>query len=746
MSNTARLACLAGVTVTLIATGVTVVILGSRSSPSERSPQALVPPRHQEAELMGWSISGGGWRAMTMGMGAARALHKAGVLNDTRLRVVGSNSGGAWFLTQFTYSAQFYDDVTGDHDMKAVVTGWMDSQRPLLAATLEDQLMDVSEWLAGYPPLTSFMRAAIKLLNGLVRTPSVLRTFCALSDKCVQFVSLATNGLTLAAGAQGSWSRYIGEMLQLYDGQITSKLASTADRTGGLLRPDLLFQMSNMSSSLVTLSAHQHMPVLSHILGLNGEHTEHLSFPVAYRVPGTAEGAAERAGLLASEPVQQLGAYSYAYLDRSGGVGELVRRLLQPGERAETLVNATAPFYPTTPPIWHVASVSSAAGAAAGSIEWVQKILYESQGSAEDAAAAAEAERIRHMNIAAGLEKGLGRQPAAGDEASASWVDWMRAPRAALEKAGANGTGGTEPPVPRERVPPAERDANQSTVDDHLDATDAVQELVEAILGRNVSLSSDCARVLDEHCRHVDITWEGMLHIVPCFEGAVAECSGDLLQFLADLAICGLDEAAARTPEEGLAVVEENFLERGCDFPHTRLADGAYSDNTAAAQAVGALQRKGGRRAPLRFIVSSSYSCSVPLDPDACIASISDVAMLFGDAAGAGNLVGTPAQQVFAASWIDVRHALRRLEGTEGVLHTSFSTTTVANEYYGVVAGSPIDILLLHGAADAPVTLGISSTDVQIDALGNFGKDVASEPVVELVKEFYGGASTPDDA
>lgn len=46
-----------------------------------------------------WCQSGGGWRAMSVGMAVARNLHKAGVL--PALKHVAGNSGGGWFMTQF---------------------------------------------------------------------------------------------------------------------------------------------------------------------------------------------------------------------------------------------------------------------------------------------------------------------------------------------------------------------------------------------------------------------------------------------------------------------------------------------------------------------------------------------------------------------------------------------------------------------------------------------------------------------
>jgi hypothetical protein len=49
---------------------------------------------------LGWFTSGGGWRAMSVGMAVARNLHKIGALEGSALTHVAANSGGAWFLTQ----------------------------------------------------------------------------------------------------------------------------------------------------------------------------------------------------------------------------------------------------------------------------------------------------------------------------------------------------------------------------------------------------------------------------------------------------------------------------------------------------------------------------------------------------------------------------------------------------------------------------------------------------------------------
>ena len=57
------------------------------------------------------SVQGGGFTVLSMTMGFANTFHQSGFFEG--LTHLGGISGGSWFATQFAYSEEFYNSVTG---------------------------------------------------------------------------------------------------------------------------------------------------------------------------------------------------------------------------------------------------------------------------------------------------------------------------------------------------------------------------------------------------------------------------------------------------------------------------------------------------------------------------------------------------------------------------------------------------------------------------------------------------------
>jgi hypothetical protein len=152
----------------------------------------------------------------------------------------------------------------------------------------------------------------------------------------------------------------------------------------------------------------------------------------------------------------------------------------------------------------------------------------------------------------------------------------------------------------------------------------------------------------------------------------------------------------------------------------------SYSDNTATAQTIGALQREAGAGTPLRAVVTVNYDTSSGGEPNP-----SDVSMLFGQ--GHGPLP-QPTAHVFGAAYSSVQwHAV---QGTRWVRAAEVSTHTVDNPAFGVQAGSPIQLLLLMAAGPIPLTIGISTELSDYELLGAFAADAAKPAVAELVSDW----------
>jgi len=93
-----------------------------------------------------------------------------------------------------------------------------------------------------------------------------------------------------------------------------------------------------------------------------------------------------------------------------------------------------------------------------------------------------------------------------------------------------------------------------------------------------------------------------------------------------------------------------------------------------------------------------------------------------------------PSAQVFAESASRIH--VTPVPGTKYILQQRVSTTTVANEAFGVRAGSPIDLLILVAAGPVPLTIGISTSTADMQLLGAYAQDASLAPVSHVVEQW----------
>lgn len=155
----------------------------------------------------------------------------------------------------------------------------------------------------------------------------------------------------------------------------------------------------------------------------------------------------------------------------------------------------------------------------------------------------------------------------------------------------------------------------------------------------------------------------------------------------------------------------------------------ARSQNSAAAQALGQLQRQYPAGTPLRSLIFLNADVPDPSKP----AAHADAANLF-TGGGRSLAVGlsTPMATVFAANWADISPT--RLGSTKYAFYYELSTTTVANDAFGVAAGSPVDVLVISLDGPIPLTFGVTSDETNYDLLGSYAADAASPDVEAFVK------------
>lgn len=211
--------------------------------------------------------------------------------------------------------------------------------------------------------------------------------------------------------------------------------------------------------------------------------------------------------------------------------------------------------------------------------------------------------------------------------------------------------------------------------------------------------------------------------------------------FLAEMSVCDqpLDEAGA------------------CPYPATRLMDGGYVDNVAAAQTLAAMQAqvKGG---PVRMILSTDQECdrppdkpqdgSAPWEGNTC--SLFDLAALFtggyngtvapGDPVTISWGATQPSSIVFAAEWSSVNFTKAPGSapdgGGGGAFTATVRTTTVANAAFGVAAGTQVDLLLI--AANLPVGGWFHPQDFA--AIEAYAGAIGESTLDEVIRAWYASA------
>jgi hypothetical protein len=98
-----------------------------------------------------YTNSGGGFAAMTGGMGILRAMHDSGAL--AQVSYMGANSGGNWLLTQMLWSESFYGSITSTKPIEQVITEFgatysaamtAGGVKQALKASLRDRVFDAN--------------------------------------------------------------------------------------------------------------------------------------------------------------------------------------------------------------------------------------------------------------------------------------------------------------------------------------------------------------------------------------------------------------------------------------------------------------------------------------------------------------------------------------------------------------------------------------------------------------------------
>lgn len=84
------------------------------------------------------SVQGGGFTVLSMTMGFANTLYQSGFIDQ--MTHLGGISGGSWFATQFAYSEEFYESVTGingDSPTEAA-TNWGKTYKAAMKAATQE--------------------------------------------------------------------------------------------------------------------------------------------------------------------------------------------------------------------------------------------------------------------------------------------------------------------------------------------------------------------------------------------------------------------------------------------------------------------------------------------------------------------------------------------------------------------------------------------------------------------------------
>mmetsp|Transcript_92696 Transcript_92696/g.206018 ORF Transcript_92696/g.206018 Transcript_92696/m.206018 type:complete len:642 (+) Transcript_92696:54-1979(+) len=304
----------------------------------------LEPP---PASPIAWCTSGGGFVAMTMGLGFANSFHRAGLFDQKSLTDMASNSGGTWFLMQFAYNPSFYAKVTGTpSSLQVFVKQLLQAYDTVLASGVEAKAIDPS------------LEELSKLTSG------------DFTDAVVD-CGLAVFKHDL------SWLRMIEAMLDKTPGMNTSlfydKTRATQMTRGTLQQPTLHFQATLLTASFQRLDwlvMNDPISVQAWLLDADGQllakqgGSNLPGIPVQYVVPGTVEpDACTKFGFQIPSSTM----YNYHATSIAFHTPELLpteQALPDPSSLSQKL---PVPPLPSVLSLAKLASVSSAAAGALGS-------------------------------------------------------------------------------------------------------------------------------------------------------------------------------------------------------------------------------------------------------------------------------------------------------------------------------------------------------------------------------------------
>jgi hypothetical protein len=171
-----------------------------------------------------------------------------------------------------------------------------------------------------------------------------------------------------------------------------------------------------------------------------------------------------------------------------------------------------------------------------------------------------------------------------------------------------------------------------------------------------------------------------------------------------------------------------------CPFPHARMVDGAYVDNSGIVAALAELERRFPLAPAYRIVASLANGCAPPLTMANCSSSTEG---LFANPPGArsgrrypstpGQLFQTkegylaPSPQIFAESspkW--------QAHGAASSFRTlTVNATTVENRAFGIRGGKEVSLFVLFGNAQhCQMVLAPDASEEKVEACAAFADEV----------------------
>mmetsp|Transcript_49005 Transcript_49005/g.112375 ORF Transcript_49005/g.112375 Transcript_49005/m.112375 type:complete len:652 (+) Transcript_49005:52-2007(+) len=307
---------------------------------------------------LGWATAGGGWRAMSVGMSVGRNLHKLGMLSD--LTHVAANSGGAWFLTQFSYSQPFFDNVTSTTSMQTIISDWLASHQSIVGELTDDE---VTKYMGGQ----STTAAVIDKLKKFHAQADELAKNATSQNTTLKYANTVYTAYGLLAAIirfDGTWTNIVGAILSCTDAKLHGLPAIPANRIAAFGNPAIHIQTCNATSASLALP-NASRAVQVYVLDAAGRNLSKTLdvVPMQYVVPGRAQGAGATAGYRVAPGAPHGKSITYA--------GQSIPSVLG------------APFAGGPPNVTVVAATSSAALGTVGSRQMLQRFLKYLGGTGE---------------------------------------------------------------------------------------------------------------------------------------------------------------------------------------------------------------------------------------------------------------------------------------------------------------------------------------------------------------------------